>query len=214
VNSPIETIRREANRVVVTVRDKAPQYFDQVVIAAHSDQALKMLGDASADERRILGAVAYGPNDVVLHRDETLMPKTRRCWASWNALSQSDAENEKTVALTYWMNRLQGIDKSKPLFVTLNPPRDPKLGTTFGQWSFEHPLFDLGAIEAQKQLPTIQGKNRVWFAGAWTKYGFHEDGLRSGLDVARALGAQATFDDRSTASLDYATPVAPLLAAE
>jgi uncharacterized protein len=150
----------------------------------------------------------------VLHCDEALMPKTRRCWASWNALSASNAENEKTVALTYWMNRLQGIDKSKPLFVTLNPPRDPKPGTVFGQWSFEHPLFDLGAIEAQQQLATIQGKNRVWFAGAWTKYGFHEDGLRSGLDVARALGARASFDDRADVPLASIVPATPLLAAE
>jgi uncharacterized protein len=142
-----------------------------------------------------LGAVAYCPNRVVLHRDESLMPKNKKCWTSWNALRSSKDGDENTISLTYWMNRLQSIDRAKPLFVSLNPIHEPKADLTFGEWAFEHPLFDLGAIDAQDNLAKIQGVNRTWFAGAWTKYGFHEDGLRSGLDVARALNSPAPFDD-------------------
>jgi uncharacterized protein len=216
VATPVEVVMRDEAGAIVTAHGRAPEQFAQVVIATHSDQALKMLIDADDRERSILGAVGYGPNHVVLHRDVSLMPKTRRCWASWNALRSSENGDENTVALTYWMNRLQGIDASKPLFVTLNPPREPAKGTKFGEWSFEHPLFDLGAIEAQKQLPTIQGKRHTWFAGAWTKYGFHEDGLRSGLDVARALKSPAVFDPAyaDEIKLEAAAAAAARLAAE
>ncbi len=196
LNSPVKTISRNDNGVSVTVDGQSSEHFDHVVIASHSDQALRMLADADAGEKKILGAVAYGPNRVVLHRDASLMPKNKKCWTSWNALRSSEQGDEKTISLTYWMNRLQGIDPAKPLFVSLNPVHEPKADLVFGEWAFEHPLFDLGAIEAQNNLSTIQGVRRTWFAGAWTKYGFHEDGLRSGLDVARALGSPAPFDDR------------------
>ncbi len=195
LNAPVKAIKRGDSGVIITVEGRTPEHFDQVVIAAHSDQALKMLADADANERAMLGAVAYGSNRVVLHRDETLMPKNKKCWTSWNALRSSKDGDEKTISLTYWMNRLQSIDRAKPLFVSLNPIHEPKAELTFGEWAFEHPLFDLGAIDAQNNLSKIQGVKRTWFAGAWTKYGFHEDGLRSGLDVARALNSPAPFDD-------------------
>lgn len=195
LNAPVTAILRNETGVMVTVAGRGAEQFDQVVIATHSDQALKMLGDADANERAILGGVAYGPNRVVLHRDPSLMPRNKKCWTSWNALRSSKEGNEKTISLTYWMNRLQSIDRAKPLFVSLNPIHEPKPELTFGEWAFEHPLFDLGAIDAQNNLSKIQGVNRTWFAGAWTKYGFHEDGLRSGLDVARELNSPAPFDD-------------------
>jgi uncharacterized protein len=195
LNAPVKSIERNETGVMVTVEGRAPEQFDQVVIATHSDQALKILTDADTNETKILGAVAYGPNRVVLHRDNGLMPKNKKCWTSWNALRSSKEGDENTISLTYWMNRLQSIDRNKPLFVSLNPIHEPKAELTFGEWAFEHPLFDLGAIDAQDNLAKIQGVNRTWFAGAWTKYGFHEDGLRSGLDVARALNSPVPFDD-------------------
>lgn len=168
--------------------------YDAVVIACHSDQALAMLSDADARERAILGAIGYAPNAAYLHRDCRLMPKRRDAWASWNFLRwkrQTPADND--VAVTYWMNRLQGIENDKPLFVTLNPPFEPLPHLTFGRYTCAHPQYTSDAFVAQKRLLEIQGHRRTWFCGAWTGYGFHEDGLRSGIAVAEALGAEVPW---------------------
>jgi uncharacterized protein len=141
-----------------------------------------------------LGAIGYAPNTVYLHRDPRLMPKRRRAWASWNFLRwQREAAIENDVAVTYWMNTLQGVDHDKPLFVSLNPPFAPAPKLTFGTYLCDHPQFTTAAFAAQKRLHEIQGRRHVWFCGAWTGYGFHEDGLRSGLAVAEALGAMAPW---------------------
>ncbi len=184
-------IRRHDLGVVITGTDGAEDHYDAVIIAAHSDQALAMLPDASAQERDILGAIRYRPNDVWLHRDESLMPKRKAAWAAWNVLRQADPEAELT--LTYWMNALQNIDRRHPVFVTLNPPVRPKEALTFGRYSYAHPQFDAGAVDAQTRLGEIQGQRRTFFCGAWTGYGFHEDGLKSGLAAAEALGAQVPW---------------------
>ncbi len=189
----VSSIHRSAHQVFITDVTGATEAYDHTVIACHSDQALRILADATPLEKGILGAIAYRPNRVVLHRDASLMPKRKRAWAAWNYLRASKLEGEPEVAVTYWMNRLQGIDEKMPLFITLNPPREPKAGTVFGEWSFDHPQFDAAALEAQRALADIQGKSHVWFAGAWTGYGFHEDGLRSGLEAAQALGAELPF---------------------
>ena len=148
-----------------------------------------MLSDASDRERAILGDIRYAPNVVYLHRDIRLMPKRRRAWASWNFLRwQREGTTVNDVAVTYWMNRLQGIDDDKPLFVSLNPPFEPDPALTFGKYMCDHPQYNAAAFAAQKRLGEIQGKRHTWFCGAWTGYGFHEDGLRSGLAVAEALG--------------------------
>jgi predicted NAD/FAD-binding protein len=161
-----------------------------VVVASHSDQALAMLSDASDRERAILGDIRYAPNVVYLHRDVRLMPKRRRAWASWNFLRwRREGATANDVAVTYWMNRLQGIDDDRPLFVSLNPPFAPDPALTFGKYICDHPQYNAAAFAAQKRLGEIQGKRHTWFCGAWTGYGFHEDGLRSGLAVAEALGA-------------------------
>jgi predicted NAD/FAD-binding protein len=178
--------------------------FDHVVIASHSDQALAMLSDADADERSILGAIRYAPNTVYLHRDVRLMPRRRRAWASWNFLRWQRKENEShsmanDVAVTYWMNKLQGIDEDRPLFVSLNPPFAPAEELTFGKFMCEHPQYTSAAFAAQKRLGDIQGRRHTWFCGAWTGYGFHEDGLRSGLAVAEALGAYAPWRESPSA---------------
>lgn len=183
----------ERSRTGVTVTDSLGHrdVYDQVVIAAHCDQAVAMLKDASADERQVLGAIRYRSNAVYLHRDPRLMPKRRRAWAAWNFLRDNGrGEAGGDVAITYWMNALQGIDLACPLFVSLNPPFEPQQHLTFARFTCEHPQFDRAAFDAQARLDDIQGVNRAWFCGAWTGYGFHEDGLRSGLAIADRLGAE------------------------
>lgn len=190
----VTSIERKARGVVVTDSHGVSETYDHVVIAAHSDQALKMLSDADEQERSVLGAIGYSPNTIYLHRDTGLMPRRRRVWGAWNFLRwprQGAAIND--VAVTYWMNELQGIDKSKPLFVSLNPPFEPDPALTFGKYICEHPQYDAAAFAAQRRLEDIQGKRHTWFCGAWTGYGFHEDGLRSALSVAEALGATAPW---------------------
>lgn len=183
------SVRRSGGKVFV--RDSAghEDVFDAIVVAAHSDQALAMLQDASEAERQVLKGIPYRPNRVVLHRDPALMPKRRKVWASWNYLRSSVDGGEGDVAVTYWMNRLQGIDPACPLFVTLNPDREPDPTKVFGEFSYDHPQFGADAVKIQKQLAGLQGQSNTWFAGAWTGYGFHEDGLSSGLAAAEALGA-------------------------
>jgi predicted NAD/FAD-binding protein len=186
----VTSIERTSHGVVVNDSHGGKDSYDHVVIAAHSDQALAMLSDASDRERAVLGDISYAPNAVYLHRDTRLMPKRRRAWASWNFLRwQRQGTTVNDVAVTYWMNRLQGIDDDKPLFVSLNPPFEPDPALTFGRYMCDHPQYSAAAFAAQKRLGEIQGKRHTWFCGAWTGYGFHEDGLRSGLAVAEALGA-------------------------
>ncbi|OWV79541.1 NADH-ubiquinone oxidoreductase subunit 6 [Rhizobium sp. R634] len=162
--------------------------FDKVIFACHSDQTTRLLADATHQESRLLAAIPYQPNRVVLHRDEALMPQRRKVWASWNYLRSSHEDGRAGVAVTYWMNRLQGIDPKFPLFVTLNPDREPDAGKVFAEFTYEHPQFSAEAMAAQRTLAAIQGQNNCYFAGAWTGYGFHEDGLVSGLAAAEALG--------------------------
>ena len=185
----VTSIERTAHGVAVTDSNGGYEVYDHVVIASHSDQALAMLSDADERESAILGAVRYSPNTVYVHRDTRLMPKRRRAWSAWNFLRwprQGTPLND--VAVTYWMNELQDIDQDKPVFVSLNPPFEPNPKLTFGKYMCEHPQYDAKAFAAQRRLADIQGKRHTWFCGAWTGYGFHEDGIRSGLAVAEALG--------------------------
>lgn len=186
--SPVARVLRDAAGVTVTTADGATERYDEIVLACHSDQALALLGDPSGLERKILEAVAYRPNRVILHRDPRLMPRRRAAWSAWNYMRCSGMDVEREVCVTYWMNALQGIDPACPLFVSLNPVVEPAEGTVFGEWSFSHPQFDSRALSAQGRLDDVQGVARTWYAGAWTGHGFHEDGLRSGLQVAEALG--------------------------
>jgi uncharacterized protein len=186
----VTSIARTDHGVMVSDSHGRHETYDHVVIASHSDQALAMLADPSAEETAILGDIRYAPNVVYLHRDASLMPKRKNAWASWNFLRwQREGTALNDVAVTYWMNRLQGLSDDKPLFVSLNPPFAPDPALTFGRYICEHPQFNAKAFAAQKRLGEIQGQRHTWFAGAWTGYGFHEDGLRSGLAVAEALGA-------------------------
>jgi predicted NAD/FAD-binding protein len=190
----VTAIRRTPHGVIVDDSHGHSESYDHVVIAAHSNEALAMLADASAQERAILGAIRYAPNVAYLHRDPQLMPRRKRAWASWNFLRwprQGSPVND--VAVTYWMNNLQSIDATRPLFVSLNPPFAPRPELTFGRYAYDHPQYDAAAFAAQRRLDQIQGRRHTWFCGAWHGYGFHEDGLRSALAVADALGASAPW---------------------
>jgi len=159
--------------------------FDQVVLACHSDQSLALLGDASAAERGLLSAIAYQPNRAVLHTDTACLPQNRKAWSAWNYESLSGAEPK--VCVHYLINQLQPLPFATPVIVSLNPIHEPAAQHVLAEFDYSHPVFDREAIAAQHKLDSIQGRDQVWFAGAWTGYGFHEDGLKSGLKVAQSL---------------------------
>lgn len=184
--SPVRQVLRQANDVVLTGEGWA-ETFDHVVFACHADQTLAMLADPSPTEAKALGAFRYSRNRTVLHGDETLMPKRRRAWASWNHIGHR-AQPDSACAVTYWMNRLQCLPEVQPFFVTLNPPDTLREETILHEESYEHPLFDAAALDAQERLWSLQGMRRSWFCGAYFGSGFHEDGLQAGLAVAEALG--------------------------
>jgi predicted NAD/FAD-binding protein len=174
--------------------------FDAVVLAVHSDQALRLLSQPSTAERRVLEAIRYQPNRAVLHTDTRVMPRRRAAWAAWNYERAADGAQESArVCLHYWINRLQPLPFAQPVLVSLNPvsPIDP--AKILGEFDYDHPVFDLGAWSAQKQVTELQGVQRTWFAGAWTGYGFHEDGLQSGYRAADALLAQMRMHYREAA---------------
>jgi hypothetical protein len=201
----VTSIERTSHGVVVHDSHGHRETYDHVVIAAHSDQALGMLNDADEREQSVLGDICYAPNTVYLHRDPRLMPKRKRAWAAWNFLRwKREGSTLNDVAVTYWMNQLQDIDPAKPLFVSLNPPFEPDPALTFGRYLCDHPQYDAKAFAAQKRLIDIQGKRHTWFCGAWTGYGFHEDGLRSGLMVAEALGASVPWREAAPAMSEAA----------
>lgn len=181
----ITAVGRDQTGATLRMADGSVERFDDVVLAVHSDQALRLLETPTADERRLLGAIAYKPNRAVLHRDLSLMPRRRKAWAAWTHMGRSDRAGEGGV--TYWMNELQSLP-GPPLFVSLNPSREPDPTLVLGEWDYEHPVFDAAAVAAQKALWSLQGVGGVWFAGAWFGSGFHEDGLQAGLAVAEQLG--------------------------
>ncbi|MCB1450548.1 MAG: FAD-dependent oxidoreductase [Nitratireductor sp.] len=193
LSTPVSKVTRRNGKVQITDQGGKEREFDAVVIATHSDQALSLLGDASAAERSLLSAVQYRPNKVYLHRDPALMPKRQDAWASWNYIGTRDTEGHRDINVTYWMNQLQNIDRRYPLFITLNPPVAPREELTFAQFEYSHPQFDGPALAAQIRLGEIQGAQNTWFAGAWTRYGFHEDGLASGLEAASLIGCDAPW---------------------
>ncbi len=206
---PVTSVRRLPNGVLVEEAGGRQERFEEVVIATHADQALRLLADPVPEESAVLGAFRYEPNHAVLHRDPALMPRRRGAWASWNYLSNGRQGAAARVSVTYWMNRLQSIDPRLPLFVSLNPIQPPRPDLVHAEFLYDHPQFDVAALDAQKRIGTIQGRRRTWFCGSYCGYGFHEDGLAAGLAVAEALGAQRpwTCTEMSTAAA-HCRPVA------
>ncbi len=190
LNCPVQSVRRDAAGVQVMSR-AGTERFDQVVFGCHSDETLGLLGDASALEREILGAIPYQDNDVILHTDASLMPHSPKAWAAWNAYLP--AQPQELCTVSYCMNLLQGLTTSVPVIVTLNRTAaiDPK--RILRRMQYRHPLYTLQSVAAQARRHEIQGRRRTWFAGAYWGWGFHEDGLRSAVEACAALASSAAL---------------------
>ncbi|WP_250528064.1 FAD-dependent oxidoreductase [Caballeronia sp. GAWG2-1] len=193
IGTPVRGIRRDDEGVVVMTDDARPERFDALVLATHAPTSLHLLDDASASERTLLSAVRYQRNLAVLHTDRALLPRRRRVWSAWNYLGArawAGHGEAEPVCVSYLLNQLQPLPFETPVIVTLNPVDEPAPGSELGRYEYEHPLLDLAAVDAQQRLPEIQGVHNTWFAGAWTGYGFHEDGLKSALRIARDFGVE------------------------
>ena len=186
--TPVERVWRRDGGVVVRSRG-SDERFDAVVFATHAPDTLALLADPDAEERQVLEAVRYQDNEAVLHTDPRLLPRRAKVRSAWNYLGRRTASGERPVCVSYWLNPLQSLPVDTPVVVTLNPFEAPAPSHVLGRWTYAHPLFDAAAIAAQQRLPAIQGRRATWFAGAWTGYGFHEDGLRSALRVLRDFDA-------------------------
>lgn len=184
LNAGAVAVRRDSNGAWVRDAEGRSDRYDQVVIAAHGDEALAMLDDASAEERELLGAFKYARNRAILHTDARFMPRRAPLWASWNYVG----DDPDSCVVTYWMNKLQNIESREQIFLTLNPRTEPRADSVLYETSYDHPLFDAAAIRAQERLWSLQGVRNTWFCGAHFGAGFHEDGLQSGLAVAEQLG--------------------------
>jgi predicted NAD/FAD-binding protein len=182
---PCLSVVREAGAVTLVDGAGLPRRYDHVVLATHADEALALLDRPSAAETSVLGAFRYSANRAVLHSDPSLMPRRRSVWCSWNYFGRRTGAAD-SLCVTYWMNRLQGLPPETDLFVTLNPTHEPT--AILHEDAYQHPIFDLGALAAQKRLWSLQGQGNIWYCGAHFGAGFHEDGLQSGLAVAEALG--------------------------
>ncbi|MEO8156642.1 MAG: FAD-dependent oxidoreductase [Betaproteobacteria bacterium] len=197
---PVESVMRNTDGVELRFRGGESEKFSRVVFACHSDQTLALLADAVDAERKILSRFGYQPNSAVLHTDTSLLPRNHEAWAAWNYIAGAGGPDARPVSVTYLINKLQPLPFSNPVMVTLNPTHEPRPDSVIGRFEYAHPIFDIAAIAAQRELPAIQGKRHTWFCGAWTGYGFHEDGLQSALSVANAMGVQAPWQMKELAA--------------
>jgi len=210
VNSYIKAVIPKNNSVILKLRDKEINY-DHVIMACHADETTKLLKEANQNIYKILNYFKFSRNIAVLHSSKKFMPKNKSLWSSWNYSSPYLKNNlviDKPIQITYWMNLLQSIDKKLPLFVTLNPEEgsiDQK--NIFKKISYQHPILDENALKGQPLIESIQGLNNIWFAGAWTKFGFHEDGIKSGLAIAEKLGCNIPwkFDNKTIKEKIYSS---------
>ena len=191
LSANIKQIRRSDQGVEIQFSEADDEEFDRIIFACHADQARKLMTDIDNKEEEVLKCLRFQANKVVTHCDTRFMPKRRQCWSSWVYLDPaSTSNNQLGVSLSYWMNNLQPLEVETPVFVTLNPDIEDKPLEIMDEWETEHPLFDQPTIDAQQELVELQGYRNTYYCGAWTGYGFHEDGLKSGLNVAESLGAQ------------------------
>ena len=186
LNTPVQLVERDEEGVRVVTAGHAER-FDRVIFATHAPQALALLRDATPQEREVLGQFRTQPNVAVLHTDASVLPKNQLAWSAWNYERGDDAQENNRVCLHYLINKLQPIPFQQPVIVSLNPVKPIPRNQTLGEFEYAHPVMDLAATAAQARLPQINGQHHAWFCGAWTRYGFHEDGLMSGLAAAREL---------------------------
>ncbi len=210
LDEPAEKIERTATGVRVSTARRTLDY-DVAIMATHPPQTLEILGDAlNDDEKSILGAFNFWPNDVMVHTDQTFLPGNKRAWASWNWFAETSDLNKAMLMLTYQLNTLQAVPAGAPVVMeTLNRKHEPAAGSVLAHLSFDHPMYSADALAAQQRLPRIQGIDRIHFAGAWTRYGFHEDGLLSGVRAAERLGATLPWGDQLDASRTQVLAGAP-----
>jgi predicted NAD/FAD-binding protein len=188
VSQKIAGVTRTQDGVTIRLQNGTFEQFDAVIMACHADQSLALLDQPSDAEKSVLGAFHCQDNRAVLHTDIALMPRRRAVWSAWNYLSDGAADHNQTVSVTYWMNRLQSLETSQPLLVSLNPLREPDPSKVLLERHYRHPQFDAAAMDAQELLPTIQGLDRIYFCGAWSGWGFHEDGIASAVRVMALMG--------------------------
>lgn len=188
-NAPVQGVRRNAAESTVCTADAPDETFDQVIFACHPDQTLRLLEQPTAQEQAALSAIRFQDNQMILHRDEAQMPRRKSVWSSW-VYKADTTRPEPAIGVTYWMNRLQNIPQNDPLFVSLNPSDPVPDELIYDQKTFRHPVFDTAALNAQQQLRDLQGQNNTWFAGAYTRHGFHEDGFASAARIARLMDRQ------------------------
>ncbi len=186
LGTPIDTVRRTFDGVEIKPHGGDWERFDEVIFATHSDDSLRLLSDPSEAETSALSKITYQPNEIILHADASVMPKRKVCWSSWNYTEDAARTNDR-IDLTYWMNSLQPIPANDPHFVTLNTQRLIREDLIYDQVTLRHPVFDLTAVDGQREVAELNGTNKTWFCGAWMKNGFHEDGLSSAVDVVQAL---------------------------
>ncbi len=195
LSADIQSVRPAGDgRTIVHERGKQPEMFDAVIFSCHADASVKMLDQSYEDQRIALGSMRFSQNTAWLHHDTSLMPQRRMAWASWNVMKGED----ERVCVTYWMNRLQRLPKANPVFVTLNPVKEPAKEKLFGVYEFDHPMYDNASQAARRTIQRLQGRDGIFFAGAWLGDGFHEAGLRTGLEAAFALGGSVPWKATTT----------------
>ncbi len=188
--TPVNSVSRQAGQIKLCAQGEPERSFDQAVFACHADQTLRLLNDPSRDESRALSKIHFRPNRAVLHRDTGQMPRRRACWSSWVYRSDGNPDG-RSIGVTYWMNRLQNIPERNPLFVSINPQDDIPDELIYESVEFSHPVFDSAALEAQSEIRRMQGQKNCWFAGAWLRNGFHEDGFNSAVRISRQINRAA-----------------------
>ncbi len=184
--TPVRAVERTGDKVIIHAKGCEAETFDHIIMASHADDTLRLLSQPKAKERAALEKLRFQNNRMVLHCDTTQMPRRRACWSSWVYKADGPAR-QTSVGVTYWMNRLQAIPESDPLFVSLNPAQPIRDDLIYDETTFRHPVFDNAALQAQRQVAAIQGENRTWFAGSYLRNGFHEDGVASAAAIAQAL---------------------------
>jgi predicted NAD/FAD-binding protein len=193
-NGAAKITKRNDGRLDVLTANGQTETFDKVVFACHADEALAMIDNADDMERNILTPFGYQDNKVVVHNDISFMPHRKGAWASWVYLSDTDQDKNESVSLTYWMNNLQNMVTDKPLLVTLNPGRMPDADLILDTHEFSHPVFDKGAVNSQSKIADLQGHNNLYYCGAYQRYGFHEDGLLSAVNMVKTMGIEIPWE--------------------